>query len=245
MKPNLVMLHGWASHPQVWRVMARKLDKTTKVHLPALPGYASEDVCTPYTLDNIAATLAHAAPMRCTVVGWSLGAQAALTWARRAPEQIERLVLIGATPCFMQRTGWAHGTAPPVLRQFASTLEQDAEAVLGRFVALQSNGDARAVRVAHQLRTALFTQAPPSGAALKGGLDILRTSDLREDLSSVAQPVLVLHGDKDSVTPVAAGQYLAAHLPRARFELFADCGHAPFLSDADRVAALIEAFVSE
>ena len=81
--------------------------------------------------------------------------------------------------------------------------------------------------------------------ALKGGLDILRQSDLRENLSSLAQPVLVLHGDKDSVTPVAAGQYLAAHLPRARFELFADCGHAPFLSDADRVAALIEAFVSE
>ena len=100
-------------------------------------------------------------------------------------------------------------------------------------------------RVAHQLRTALFTQAPPSGTALKGGLDILRQSDLRENLSSVAQPVLVLHGEKDSVTPVTAGQYLAGHLPHARFELFADCGHAPFLSDADRVAALIEAFVSE
>ena len=245
MKPNVVMLHGWASHPQVWRVMARKLDKIAKVHLPALPGYAGEDACAPYTLDNITAKLAHAAPRHCTVVGWSLGAQAALTWARRAPEQVERLVLVRATPCFMQRTGWAHGTAPQVLRQFASALKQDAEALLRRFVALQSNGDARAVRVAHQLRTALFTQAPPSGMALKGGLDILRQSDLRENLSSVAQPVLVLHGEKDSVTPVTAGQYLAGHLPHARFELFADCGHVPFLSDADRVAALIEAFVRE
>ena len=243
MKPDIVLLHGWASHPHVWRVLARKLDKVARLHTLALPGYGGAAACTPYTLERIADTLVSAAPKRCTVVGWSLGAQAALTWARRAPAQVERLVLIGATPCFMQRTGWAHGTSTQTLRQFASALERDAEALLRRFVALQSNGDARAVRVAHQLRSALFTHAPPQGGALRGGLEILRTADLRDALPSITQPTQVLHGEKDAVTPVAAGRYLAGQLPHARFDLFADCGHAPFLSDADGVAGLISDFV--
>lgn len=240
MKPNLVLLHGWASHPNVWHVLARKLDKTAKVHTLALPGYGSEAMCTPYTLEHIADTLAHGAPRRCTVVGWSLGAQVALTWARRAPEQVERLALIAATPCFMQRSGWAHGVTALKLREFVSALERDPEALLRRFVALQSSGDAQAVRAAHQLRSALFTHAPPLGEALRGGLDILRTADLRECLPSIAQPTLVLHGEKDAVTPIAAGRYVAEHLPRARFEAIADCAHAPFLSAVDRVAALMQ-----
>lgn len=243
MKHNIVLLHGWGSHPHVWRAFARTLG--ANVHMPALPGYAGTPVCDPYTLERIVDTLAAAAPKQCIVVGWSLGAHVALAWARRFPRQVQRLVLIGATPSFAQRSDWPHAAKPELLRQFTQQLKRDAPTLLRRFVALQSQGETQQVRVAHKLRTALFTNAPPSGRALEGGLEILRTTDLRASLSTIEQPALVIHGEYDAVTPCDAGRALAQLLPHATLHVTGGAGHAPFLSDSDGVAALINAFCAD
>ena len=57
------------------------------------------------------------------------------------------------------------------------------------------------MRVAQKLRSALFTNTAPQGDALRAGLEILRTTDLRDVLPSITQPTLVLHGEKDAVVP--------------------------------------------
>ena len=241
----MVLLHGWASHPQVFRGLARALEKHFRVHVLALSGYGETAACTPYTLERMADTLAAAAPKQCSVVGWSLGAQVALTWAQRAPKQVHRLALMAATPCFMQRADWPHAVTPMVMRQFTSAIKRDCPSVLRRFVALQSLGDAHAVRVAHKLRTALFTNPLPAQEMLEAGLDILRVADLRGMLPSIQQPAWVLHGEQDAVTPCAAGQALSDALPRARFHKIAGAGHAPFLSDPTAVAMLLQEFLDE
>lgn len=218
------------------------LSKNFQVQVMALPGYEGTASCTPYTLERIADTLAADAPKQCSVVGWSLGAQVALTWAQRAPRQVQRLALIAATPCFTQRADWPQAVTPTVMRQFTAQIKRDSVSVLRRFVALQSIGDKHAVRVAHKLRSALFTHAPPDLAVLEAGLDILRTADLRKALTSIEQPALVLHGEHDAVTPCAAGEALSQALPHARFHQIAGAGHAPFLSDPAGVATQLQAF---
>lgn len=241
-KPHVVLLHGWASHVDIFRGLARVLEKKCRVQVMSLPGYAGTSACEPYTLERIAATLAATAPKNCHVVGWSLGAQVALTWARRAPNQVRCLALIAATPSFVQREGWPHGVAAPLMRQFMAQIARDCPSLLRRFVALQAHGDRRAVRVAHQLRTALFTHPLPPQQVLESGLNILRESDLRSWLSSIAQPALVIHGECDAVTPCAAGAALSEVLAGARFHVVAGAGHAPFLGEPDAVAAQLTGF---
>jgi pimeloyl-[acyl-carrier protein] methyl ester esterase len=242
---HVVLLHGWASHVQVFRGLARSLEKRFRVHVMALPGYGETAPCTPYTLERIADTLATGAPKRCSVIGWSLGAQVALTWASRAPQQIDRLALIAATPCFTQHPDWPHAVSREVMRQFSSAIKRDCPSVLRRFVALQSLGDTQAVRVAHRLRSALFLNPLPAQDVLEHGLEILRASDLRTLLPSIQQPVLVVHGERDAVTPCAAGRALSEALPNSRFQMLAGAGHAPFLSDPNAVAALLQEFLDE
>ena len=245
----MVLLHGWASHPHVFRGLVRALEKNFRVQVMSLPGYSESAVCTPYTLERIADTLAAAAPKQCDVIGWSLGAQVAMTWAQRAPKQVNRLALIAATPCFTQRTGeknaWPCAVTPMVMRQFTSGIKRDGPSVLRRFVALQSLGDKQAVRVAHKLRTPLFTNPLPVQEVLEAGLEILRTADLRALLSSISQPTLVIHGAHDAVTPCAAGESLTKALPSARFHKIAGAGHAPFLSDQNAVVTLLQAFLND
>jgi pimeloyl-[acyl-carrier protein] methyl ester esterase len=224
------LLHGWGLHGGIWDGVREALAERFRVHVVDLPGYGTSPACEPYTLEAIAHTVARALPEHTHVVGWSLGGQVALQWAKLAPQQIGKLILIGTTPCFRQREDWTHGLTNPVMAEFAASLEQDYEGTLKRFLSLQarSGDEARATIVA--LREKLFARGKPSIETLRAGLAILSELDLREELGSIQQDTLVIHGSHDTLTPPAAGQWLAQVLPHAQFEMVRGAAHAPFLS---------------
>jgi pimeloyl-[acyl-carrier protein] methyl ester esterase len=240
---DLVLLHGWGAGAGIWREFAQRLARRFRVHALDLPGYGAQPACIPYTLDTLVDRVACLAPRRCGVIGWSLGGQVALAWARRAPRQVQRLALIGATPSFTRRPGWSCATAPEVLEEFGNLLTADRAGTLARFSSVQARGDARARRVAGVLRR-LNESDTPIGALLSG-LAILSGADQRRDLRRIRQPALVLHGARDRIVPAAAGRRLAAALPHARFQHMRGCAHAPFLSQPARVALLLREFFDE
>ena len=65
-------------------------------------------------------------------------------------------------------------------------------------------------------------------------LDALRASGAR---------VLIVHGDEDSIVPLANSRRLAAALPGARLAVMAGCGHMPHEEDPDAFVDLVESFV--
>jgi pimeloyl-[acyl-carrier protein] methyl ester esterase len=236
---DVVLLHGWAMTARVWKDFAARLEPRYRVHAPDLPGYGTAQGCEARTLAALAAVLARAAPARCQVVGWSLGGQVALAWARAAPQQVTRLALIGVTPCFVQRADWPHAVAADVLAAFSAGLDADTAGTLRRFVSLQAQDDEQERNVARQLRIALASGAGP---ALADGLRLLQETDLRDELGSIRQPALVLHGDRDRLVPPAAADYLSRRLPAAWLTAVRGAAHAPFLSRPAEVAAAVEEF---
>src|SRR5690349_20156604 len=141
---DIVLLHGWCFSAEVWAPRAAKLAPRYRVHVPELPGYGTVPACDPYTLELLAHSVARAAPRRCHVVGWSLGGEVALTWAKRAPRQVRRVALIATTPCFTSRPGWPCATSPAVLREFRRSLSADRTSLLGRFTTALVKRDSRA-----------------------------------------------------------------------------------------------------
>jgi pimeloyl-[acyl-carrier protein] methyl ester esterase len=214
-----------------------------RIVAPPLPGYDGIP-CEPYTLTELTRRIARNAPERCVVAGWSLGGLVALRWALAAPRQIERMVLIGTTPCFVQRPEWRNAVEADVLSAFAALLAQDSAATLERFALLQARGDTAARGVAR----ALMDAVEPGGAAaatLADGLKILAQTDLRPDLAAIDQEVLVVSGDSDALIPVSAAEYLAASVPRGRLELVHGAGHAPFVSFPEKVGRSMLEFFDE
>jgi pimeloyl-[acyl-carrier protein] methyl ester esterase len=238
----VVLLHGWGLHAPVWEGLAATLAHRFQAHMANLPGYGDSPLCAPYTLSVIARALAREMPPRCHVVGWSLGALVALAWAQYAPRQVARLALLAATPCFVQRHDWCHGVELDTLTAFTRDLESDCDGAIERFIALQVLGDDAARQAAQALRRTARARRP-SLAALKGGLQMLLDTDLREALAGIKQRTLVVHGDRDRLTPLAAGWHLGSTLPGARFELIGGAAHAPFLSKPALVAALLSDFL--
>ena len=236
---TLVLLHGWGMNSSVFDELAARLADRFDVHAPDLSGYNGSVACAPYALEQLAHELAAKIPGRCYVAGWSLGAQVALAWARARPAQVERLALLGATPCFSRREDWTLGLPPAVLQAFAGSLADDREATLRRFVSLQTRGDSAARRVSARLRAALAAHAAPPTSVLEQGLRILAAADLRSALSEIAQPALVVHGERDEIVPLDAADYLAHGLARARLAVVQGAAHAPFISDPETVSALM------
>lgn len=233
---TIAFLHGWGMHSGVFEPLCDELSRDFAIWAPDLPGYGGTSVCEPYTLDRLVAEISSKAPGRSHAVGWSLGAQVALSWARTKPRQVERLALIAATPCFTRRDDWRSGLDADVLETFGHGVSEDPRAALQRFVSLQARGDGDAKYVTKTLRATLSTRPLPELAALEYGLRLLHEIDLRRSLSEVCQQTLVIHGDRDELTPVAAGEYLARCLPCATLELVPGAAHAPFISNRQAVA---------
>jgi pimeloyl-[acyl-carrier protein] methyl ester esterase len=180
-----------------------------------------------------------------TVCGWSLGGQIALHWALREPEQVRRLILVASTPCFVRRPDWECAMAAETLAQFATALQQDHAQTLRRFLALQVRGSDNERELLAGLREALFSRGEPDMTALQSGLEILRDCDLRESLHEVAQPTLVIAGERDTLTPPQASQYMATQMPDARLAMIAGAAHAPFLSHPEMVTDAVNSFLKK
>ena len=67
--------------------------------------------------------------------------------------------------------------------------------------------------------------------SLRGQAEAVTAYSVEGRLGAIGVPVLVLHGDKDRVVPIAWGRELAAQLPSARFLSLAGAGHN-YLTDA-------------
>ena len=238
-----MLLHGWGVHSGVWDEVRGDLANRFRVHLVDLPGYGQSAACTPYISAELARTVAKAVPEAICVCGWSLGAQVALRWALDYPEQVKRLVLVAATPRFVRSAGWPRGIEAQVLQEFAADLQSNVRSTLKRFVLLQTRGAKDARRQSAWLCQRLF--AADNLEVLQAGLRMLLNTDLRQEMRKVKQPVLLLHGQKDSLVPVTSAYWLKQHLARARLEVFEDCAHALFLSQSGKFVMLVSEFLHE
>lgn len=236
---EVVLLHGWGMHPVIWEPLLEHLPSDWLIHNLPLPGYAGANSVSPYGVEALAEALAPQLPDHALLVGWSLGGLVALSIARRWPEKLRGLVLIGTTPCFVSRPGWPHGVAQEVFAGFSQSLARDYVDTLRRFLALQAQGSDSVRTVIKLLRERLLAEPRPKDAVLQAGLTILQDTDLRGTLTSLGVPLTLVHGSGDKLAPLAAARWLARFVSGTRLREIDKAGHAPFLSHPVEVAKII------
>lgn len=253
----LLLIHGWGMHGGLWGELIPRLAENFQVITVDLPGHGLSRDCgldannvrinshLRLDIDAFVDVLAAQFSEPLHVCGWSLGGQIALRWAARFPLQIQKLILLASTPCFVQQSAWDCAMSAETLVGFAEALQQDYALTLRRFLALQVRGSDNEKALLLRLRQALFSRGEPNQAILQRGLGILRDCDLRADLPKMLTPTLVMGGERDTLTPPQASAFLAQQLPHARLELIRGAAHAPFLSHPDAVAKHITSFLYE
>jgi pimeloyl-[acyl-carrier protein] methyl ester esterase len=244
--PPVVLLHGWAMHSGLWGELVPRLAKRHRVHAVDLPGHGHSAPLPAFTLDAVvdalaAAFAADAQPL--TVLGWSLGGLVTMRWALREPARVGRIALVSTSPRFVSGEDWPHAMSRGTLERFGDELHVAWKLTVQRFLALQVQGSEHGRATLAALRGQVFARGEPSPRALFGALAEIGQADLRAEAHRIAQPALVISGNRDTLTPSDAGRWLAGRMPDARFALVAGAAHAPFLSHAGAFGALLDEFL--
>lgn len=248
----LVMIHGWGMHSGVWQPLVKRLSRYFTLYMIDLPGMGFSQPIEPGHLHAVAEKVAEQIPPNADLCGWSLGGLVAMRIALSHPEQVRRMALIGSTPRFVnspapdvgamdEPTAWTHGIDARVFQDFAVQVSQDYQNTLIKFLTLQCMGASDSRATIKQLRTSFAERPIPTAGSLQKALRILLENDLCEEIPQLRKPVLLMHGDRDTLAPVQAAHWLAQHLPFGRLRVLAGASHAPFLSHPEQcIEALVQ-----
>jgi pimeloyl-ACP methyl ester carboxylesterase len=240
--PPLLLLHGGLSDGRSWAPQLDSLAREYDVIAWDAPGCGgSSDPTTDLRLADYAtaaAELVHAldvGPVH--LVGHSFGAGLALDVCARHPSLVGSLVLSGAY------AGW-RGSLPPEevesrLRRGFADLAQPPETWVDGYLAgfFSRAAPARTVAAVR----AMMLDVRPAGA--RSMMTAFADADLRDVLSTIAVPTLLIYGAEDVRAPRDVAEALHANIPDSRLVFIATAGHDVNLEAPAEYDAAVLAFL--
>jgi pimeloyl-[acyl-carrier protein] methyl ester esterase len=243
---ELVLVHGWGMNSHVWDAIMPELLSRFRVTVADLPGLGRSPLPGgPLSLESLASRLLEISPPRACWMGWSLGGAVAAVAAFTEPQRIDTLVTVSTNPKFLASADWPRAMSCDLFAEFEALLEEDSQGTLIRFLSLQCKGSEAMRDDIRFLRERVFHDGLPAHRALREGLSILATQDLRQVYSRLSVPHLAIFGQQDALVPAAVVPAVEALHPDIRSALIGGAAHIPFVSHPDLVARALEDFLGD
>lgn len=236
--PAILLVHSLGSSLRLWDAQVASLARGFRVVRFDLRGHGLTDVgqapCTVEDLaDDAIAVLDALGIATAHVAGVSIGGMVAQAVAARAPARVTSLILCDTALALPPPEMWRERAALVRARGIAAI----ADAVLPRWVSPAY----LASPAGRGLRTLLVRTAPEGYAALA---DALAIADLSRTTPGLRVPALVVVGEFDPSTPVAAAEALRDAIPGAQLAVIPGALHVPMLDHPEAVTAAILAFLT-
>jgi pimeloyl-ACP methyl ester esterase len=243
----VVFVHGWAMSSRVWRFQ-QQLDGFGRLIFLDQRGHGQSTPGTGYAVEDFAGDLVSffekLALRDAVLVGWSMGVQVALKAFPQLRNRLAALVLVGGTPRFTASEDYPHGQPPLEVKGMGLRLRRDYQKTMGDFFrGMFAEGEmdsAQYQRIVHEIVMGGRSADPD---AVRQSLQILSAADLREELPAVDRPVLLVHGELDTICPAAASEFMAQRIPMAKLKIMAGCGHAPFMTQPETFNEVMREFL--
>jgi pimeloyl-ACP methyl ester carboxylesterase len=212
--PPLLLLHGMGGCAEDWKYFGR--DALAREHRTIAVdarghGHSTNDrpaLTHRQCAADVLALLDALGLVRCAAIGLSMGGNTLLHVASQAPERIEAMVLVSATPRFGEQ-------ARALMRAVSSE---------GR-----SEADWREMRGRHVHGDAQIEALWQAQRALADGTDDVNFS--AADLARIRARTLVVYGDRDPLYPVEYGVELYRGIPDASLWVVPGGGHGPIAGE--------------
>ena len=255
----VVLLHGGGTDSATlsWRLAIPALAAEHRVFAPDWPGYGGSQVFAgPYTSEAMAAwldALLDALGLEKTsLVGISMGGGGALAYTLAHPQRVIRLVPVDSYA--LARKAPMHFLSYLVVRMPWLTDLTWAWVRRDRRMAAWSLGsifaDKRNITPDLEEEVWQAIQDPTAQHSFASfqryevDLRGLRTC-LMDRLGEIRCPTLVIHGEKDSLVPLAAAREAARRIPNARLEVVQGAGHWPMRECPQEFNRLLLEFLSD
>lgn len=219
--PVLVLANSLGATREMWSPQVAALARSFRVVRFDVRGHGDAPSPTgPYSIDDLVddllALLDGLGVARAHLAGLSLGGMIGMRVAIRAPERVERLVLLATSARLGPPEAWA-ARARTVL---ADGMAAVCDAVVARWF---TPGFASANPALVNRMRAMFVASDPVGYA--GCCGAIERMDQTADLGRIAAPTLVLVGSDDPATPPTHAGIIADAIPGARRLVIPDAAH--------------------
>ncbi|SCL29244.1 3-oxoadipate enol-lactonase [Micromonospora pallida] len=230
----LLLLNSLATTTEIWRPLLAELTAVTSVLCLDYPGHGRSPARgLPADLDELSRQILQVMDTlgvhRVHVAGVSIGGMSALRLADMVPDRISSITVIGSTPV-MDAALWR---SRKDIVQHWGTRDLVPDVIRRWFTPefCRAHPD-----IVAEYSGMLESTADSAYAAFS---DVLAASDLRERLSGISCPTLIVSGTHDPAATVADGESMAARIPGARFAAIDGAAHMLQAMAPARVAELI------
>jgi pimeloyl-ACP methyl ester carboxylesterase len=248
--PDLVFVMGWVSHVEYFWTHPRvahffhRLARFSRLILFDKRGTGLSDRVTTMPnlrqrMDDVRAVMVAAGSSEAVIMGVSEGGPMSALFAATFPERTKGLVIYGG---YARRT-WAPDYPWAQKAEQRKRFYRDIEQNWGGVVDLQTlaPSEMNDLSFCEWWASYLRMSASPGAAVTlaKMNTDV----DIRDELSTISAPTLVLHRTGDLDMNIEEGRYLAHRIPNARFVELPGIDHLPFAGDQESVLREVEEFV--
>jgi aminoacrylate hydrolase len=243
--PPLLLSPGLGGSGAYWAPQLESFTKTHRVILYDHRGTARSDRALPDAsveamADDMVAILDGLGIARVDVIGHAAGGVAGLAMALKAPDRIDRLVVVN---------GWAQPDRH-FLRCFETRLALLRDSGVGAYVRAQPlflypapwiSGNLDRLDQEAEHHVASF----PGRETVERRIAALGAFDIAGRLGEIATPVLVVSAEDDMLVPFPAGERLATGLPDARLAAMPRGGHACNVTEPRSFNDIVTGFLNQ
>lgn len=248
--PAVVLVHGFGSSLYTWKDVIPGLARDRDVVALDLPGFGLSDQPADLSVDDlpraVLGLMDRLGIERAALVGNSLGGATAVLVAAEQPGRVLALVLVDPAgfnldPADQPRmVGMLMSGAGALVRSLPGkrlVVETALREVFHDETKLTPERIAEYLQGA--TRPGTFASIRSLGRSLRG-----RTTLVRDALSRVQAPTLVLWGREDRWIPLVHAERFRSAVPGARLEVIDACGHVPQEEKPEVVVRLLRDFLA-
>ncbi|TBX80158.1 alpha/beta fold hydrolase [Bacillus mycoides] len=172
------------------------------------------------------------------LVGWSLGALAAIQAYKKI--KAKGIVLIGGTAKFTNTSDYTSGWNSLHVERMKKNLTRKKEDTLNRFY--ENIFTKNELKENTSFKEIALNFKGDSIQSLQLGLDYLIKTDMRNELTDIKVPLLLLHGEQDVICPLSAAHNMTENT-NATLKVVSGAGHALCVTNFEYCANEIIQFV--
>lgn len=227
----VLFVHGAGGTHHSWRDQWAGLKGAARLVIPDLPGHGRSLGPPRESIGEYAGWLREFVReiglRRFVLAGHSMGGAIAQQAALDRIEGLEALVLVA--------TGAKLKVSPDITGAIAGRFREFAPELAERMIAEDS-----APYLQEDVTKDILSTKPETFLSDFGACDAF---DIRGRLGEIRLPTLVVTGDRDRLTPLRYGEFLATNIPGAVLKILPGAGHMVALEKAEEVNVVLTSFV--
>lgn len=172
-------------------------------------------------------------------LGHSISSMIGMLVAIERPELFEKMIMIGPSPCYLNKEDFNGGFEESDVRELLEMMEMNFSG-WASYMAPVGMGEEAAPQLTEDLEKVFVSTNPKIAREFA---EVTFFSDYREQLPQLQTNTLILQCAEDSIVPKHVGDYLHQSIENSQLVVMNAKGHYPHISHTSETAAIIADFI--